>query len=322
MEVCFTSKGVKMGNNSNTPDWGNNGADWNQPQGNNADWNQPQGNNGADWNQPQGNWNNDVPDWNSNLNQNWNNPNQGNPAPNQNWGSNNAGWNNAPNQGNPNQNWNNNPNQNWGASQQAPQQPKKKKKHTVLYILLAVVVLFVIIGVANSGKTTHSSKTSSTNQSESSKSSSDKSDSSKKGNKKELAVGDSFEESNMKMTVDNIEFDWQVPSTDNEFTDAMYKPKDGFTYVKMDVTMENTGDSDKTASFTDFKLYADDNPYTERWGMAQFGVNPNGSEIAQLSAGRKMQFSLFWQVPVNATSVEVEYAPSFWSNEKILIKVK
>lgn len=308
-----------MGNNSNTTDWnndnsnwGNNGVDWNQPQGNNADWNQPQGNDGVDWNQPhgnwnqpQGNWNNNAPDWNSNQGQNWNNPNQ-------NWGNSNQNWNN-PNQGNPM------PNQNWGNSQQAPQ-PPKKKKHTILYLLLAVVVLIIILGVANSGKSdkiTHSSKTSSTSQSESSKS-----DSSKKGNKKELAIGDSFEQSNMKMTLDNVQFDWQVPSTGDEFEDSMNKPKDGYTYVKMDVTMENTGDKDEFASFTDFKLYADNNPYDQEWGLKEFGVNPNGSDFSELSAGRKASFSVFWQVPANATSVEVEYEPSFWSNEKILIKVK
>lgn len=319
-----------MSNNSNTPDWGNSGDDWNQPQGN---WNQPQGNNGADWNQPQGNWNNNAPDWNNNPGQNWNNPNQGwgnsnqnwnnpnqdNPMPNQNWGSNNAGWNNNPNQGNPM------PNQNWGAPQQAPQPPKKKKKHTVLYILIAIVVLLIVYGVATSGKsgkTTHSSKTSSSSTSASSKSDSGKSDSSKKGNKKELAIGDSFEQSNMKMTLDSVQFDWQVPSTGDDFEDSLNKPKDGYTYVKMDVTMENTGDKDEFASFTDFKLYADNNPYDQEWGLKEYGVNPNGSDFSELSAGRKASFSVFWQVPVNSTSVEVEYEPSFWSNEKILIKVK
>lgn len=244
-----------MGNNSNTPDWGNNGADWNS-------------------------------------NQNQNNPNQGNPMP----------------------------NQNWGAPQQAPQ-PSKKKKHIGLKIFLVVVVLIVIGGAPSTSKEGSSEVSSSSSSKTSSSSSSKTSSSSKsdaKGNKKELKVGDSFEESHMKMTVDNIEYDWKLPDSASEFE----QPKDDFTYVKMDVTMANTGDNDEFASFSDFQLYADNNPYDQEYGLAEYGVNPNGSDFSSLSAGRKASFSVFWQVPVNSTSVEIEYAPSFWSNEKILIKVK
>lgn len=228
--------------------------------------------------------------------------------------------------------------QNWGNPQQyfqqAPQ-PPKKKKHIGLKILFVVVVLVLITSAYSAGEDSKSpsdSKSSSTSKgisssnskssSSTSKSSSSKDSSKAKGNKKELSVGDSFEESNLKMTVDNIQYDWKVPDSGNDVTDSLYKAKDGYTYVKMDVTMKNTGDSDVFSSSTDFKLYADNNPYDQEYGMDSYGVNPNGSDFSSLSAGRKASFSVFWQVPVRSKSVEIEYEPSFWSDKKVLIKVK
>jgi len=202
--------------------------------------------------------------------------------------------------------------------QQAPQ-PPKKKKHIGLVIFGVIFVIIVMVGISSTHKDSKSSS-SSASKTEASSSSSSKVDA--KGNKKELKVGDSFEKSNMKMTIDNIEYDWQVPATDNAFSDSLHEAKDGFTYVKMDVTMENTGNKDELASFAGFELYADNNPYNKEYGMDSYGVNPQGSSFSSLSAGRKASFSVFWQVPVNSTSVEIEYEPSFWSNEKILIKVK
>lgn len=216
----------------------------------------------------------------------------------------------------------------WGESQQSFQQapqPPRKKKHIGLKIFLVIVVFMVIGGVYSAGKDSKSSSSASKKVSSADSKSSSSTGASKakvKGNKKELTVGESFEKSNMKMTLDNVQYDWQVPDSGDEFADSMSKPKEGFTYVKMDVTMENTGDSDELASFADFDLYADNNPYDKEYGMDSYGVNPNGSSFSSLSAGRKASFSVFWQVPVSSASVEIEYAPSFWSNEKILIKVK
>ena len=49
----------------------------------------------------------------------------------------------------------------------------------------------------------------------------------------------------------------------------------------------------------------------------------NGDFMADdLSAGRTVTFTSFYEVPKDAKSIELEYEPSFWSDEKIIIKVK
>ncbi len=38
--------------------------------------------------------------------------------------------------------------------------------------------------------------------------------------------------------------------------------------------------------------------------------------FGSLSSGRKISGYVYYEVPVNATSIEVEYETSFWTNKK------
>ena len=41
-----------------------------------------------------------------------------------------------------------------------------------------------------------------------------------------------------------------------------------------------------------------------------------------LSTGRKVSFSVLFEVPENAESIELEYTTNIWTSEKIIIKLQ
>ncbi len=96
--------------------------------------------------------------------------------------------------------------------------------------------------------------------------------------------------------------------SDNEFI----QPADGNKYVYATFTFENVGDSDTTVGYWDFDCYAD--------GYACDGTYPtDDSGFTQtLSAGRKIEGTVYYEVPANAEKIEFEFSPSFWSSKKVV----
>ena len=126
-------------------------------------------------------------------------------------------------------------------------------------------------------------------------------------------VGGSFEKNGLKCTVDDA---------DTEFTDyddpyGLYKPHDGKKYVKADFTFENNGKSDAYVSSLDFDCFADDESCDQSYMES---VNEFSGDT--LSTGRKVSFSVLFEVPENAESIELEYTTNIWTSEKIIIKLQ
>lgn len=96
--------------------------------------------------------------------------------------------------------------------------------------------------------------------------------------------------------------------SDNQFI----QPADGNKYVYATFTFENIGNSDTTVGYWDFDCYAD--------GYACDGmyVADDAGFTQTLSSGRKISGSVYFEVPENATEIEFEYSPSFWTSEKIV----
>ena len=115
-----------------------------------------------------------------------------------------------------------------------------------------------------------------------------------------VMVGGSFEKDGLKGTVNDADTDF----TDYDDPYGFYKPGDGKKYVKADFSFENNGKSDAYVSSADFSA----------------SVNEFSGDT--LSTGRKISFSVVFEVPVDAESIELEYTANIWSSEKVIIKLQ
>lgn len=101
--------------------------------------------------------------------------------------------------------------------------------------------------------------------------------------------------------------------SDNEFI----QPKEGYVYWRFEFKFENISDADKTvSSMADWECYADNANVDQTW----IG-NENGLD-ASLSPGRTTQGAVYFEVPANASSIELEYDINFWENNKIIFTGK
>ena len=186
--------------------------------------------------------------------------------------------------------------------------PKSKGKRIFVTIVL-VFWAIITFGMANSGNNTNDAKveTSSTESaetdSESKKESTSKEE--KKETKKEdkenakelkennLTVGSSFENDGLKITLTDANTDLQEYKNDYGWN----TPDDGMKY--------------------DFKCYADNTDCDQKYGLDDSDfINTN------LSTGRNVSLNVYFVVPVNAQSIELEYETNVWTDEKVIIKLQ
>lgn len=92
-------------------------------------------------------------------------------------------------------------------------------------------------------------------------------------------------------------------------------PKSGNKIVCLSFSVENVGSTDRHISYFDFECYADDAA-----AEAYYAVDDGLS--ATLSAGRKTSGNVYFEVPKDAQSIEVEYGTDFWSGNKAIFVVK
>lgn len=96
---------------------------------------------------------------------------------------------------------------------------------------------------------------------------------------------------------------------DNEFL----QPKDGYEYWKFEFKFENISDSDKSvSSMMDWECYADNSKVDQTW------IGDDNGLDATLSSGRTTQGCVYFEVPLGAESIELEYDINFWKSEKII----
>ena len=117
------------------------------------------------------------------------------------------------------------------------------------------------------------------------------------------AVGDVIEEGGMKITyLACAEY-----QSDNQFL----QPKDGYRYVSCEFEFENTGSADETVSAFSFDCYADG-------AACEQSYVRDDTLSATLSPGRKARGSVTFEVPVGASTVEVEYLAGFWTSSRLV----
>ncbi len=130
-----------------------------------------------------------------------------------------------------------------------------------------------------------------------------------------VKVGGSFEAKGLKVTVNDADLKYKLK--DDKY--GLYKLDDGYHYVKVDFTFENTADSgDKFVSISDFDCYADNTKCEQQYVTEDTGDFVN----ANLSSGRNVSFSTLYAVPDGVKSLELEYTSNIWTDEKVFVKLK
>lgn len=118
-------------------------------------------------------------------------------------------------------------------------------------------------------------------------------------------VGDLVETDNFRITYESA----SEYEPDNEFLQA----KDGYTYWEFKFKFENISDTDQTVStLMDWECYADNSKVDQSWIEADNGLD------ATLSAGREAEGAVYFEVPTDAESIELEYDINFWQSDKII----
>lgn len=100
--------------------------------------------------------------------------------------------------------------------------------------------------------------------------------------------------------------------SDNDFLE----PKDGYMYYRTEFEFENISDTDQVlSSLMDWSCYADDYAMEQSW---------IGDDVIDttLSPGKKVKGSIYFEVPVDAGKITIEYETNFWSEDKVVFIVK
>lgn len=92
------------------------------------------------------------------------------------------------------------------------------------------------------------------------------------------------------------------------------EPASGCHYVTLNFEFENKGSTDEYVSMYDFDCYADG----KNCDQAYFRED---NLSATLSAGRKAQGTVTFQVPDDATVVEVEFVSNIWTSSRVVFTV-
>lgn len=177
----------------------------------------------------------------------------------------------------------------------------------IIIIIIVLAVLGMAMGSGDDDSSSADSQTKSTTATTAAKK-----ETAKKAETKEkgsVKVGESFENDGLKVTAKKAEFGYDAGQ--------YFTAKDGYEYVAVDFTCENVAEKgDKYVSVSDCSCYADNSACEQQYiGDSDF-VNTN------LSPGKNVSFTAYYEVPKDAKKVILEYSASFWTDKKITINLK
>lgn len=182
---------------------------------------------------------------------------------------------------------------------------RKKQGGKLKWILIAIIVL-AIIGAATGG---NDNKNDVKKVSETTEDTTNKTTTQTEEKSNIFNVGDIVETKNFKITYESA----SPYTNDNEFL----QPKEGYEYWEFKFKFENISDTDQTVStMMDWECYADNSKVDQQW------IGDNNGLDASLSAGRSAEGTVYFEVPENAQSLELEYDISYWGNDKIIFVAK
>ena len=174
-------------------------------------------------------------------------------------------------------------------------------KHKVITFILIVIILGIIIGVNGSGDNKSQSTPVTANETSSNN------DTTAKGNAV-VNVGEEIETNDTKITF--------VSAQDYTSYKSYSAPKTGNKVVRAEVIFENISTSDIYLS--NLECYADGEKCEEYY----YADDYKSPTLESLSKGKRIKSVVYYQVPVNAKSIILEYETSVWTSKKIEFKIK
>lgn len=172
---------------------------------------------------------------------------------------------------------------------------RKKQSGKLKWIVIVVVIIIIIAAIAGSGDDdTDIKKTGEAGE-----------ESQQENIKKGYNVGDVVETDGYKITY--------ISAGQYESTNEFMQPKEGYVYWQFEFKFENISDSDKTVStLWDWECYVDNSKVDQTWVGDDSGLD------ATLSSGRETQGTIYFEVPEDAKSIELEYTLNTWDDDKII----
>lgn len=118
-----------------------------------------------------------------------------------------------------------------------------------------------------------------------------------------LNVGDTIESKKLNITYLNCFVDTSYSMFSN--------PKDGYCYITCEFEFENLSDSDEFVSILEFDCFAD--------GISCSDAYFRDDQLsATISSGRKAKGTVTFEVPTNASIIEVEYLTNYWTSNRVV----
>ena len=188
----------------------------------------------------------------------------------------------------------------------APEKKKSKKK----WIIIAVIVVLIIAALGSSGESDTSGTTiEPLSQSVSDSNTPSNAQTTTTANQSNVInVGNAVSDRQLKISYKSCNTDFQDYS---EYADV----KDGYRIVEAVFDFENISDSD--AFISGFECYADGTKCEEF-----FYVDNYSFPYESLSSGRKLtDIAIYYEVPVDAESIEIEYETNVWTEDKFIFIV-
>ncbi len=173
------------------------------------------------------------------------------------------------------------------------------KKFSSVFGIIAVILIFSLFAIGSgSDKTSVSADSASDN---------NKTTTQKADEPVKVKVGETLTTNTLKITYKS--------SADDK--GAEYFPAaSGNKIVKLTFEIENISSTDQIVSVYDFKCYSDD------VASSAYYYGDNGLSTTTLSSGRKATGNVYFEVPQNANSIDVEYETNYWSGNKAIFVVK
>lgn len=173
------------------------------------------------------------------------------------------------------------------------------KKFSPVFGIIAVILIFSLFAI---GSGSDKASVSSDSASDNSQTTTQKADEPVK-----VKVGETLTTNTLKITYKS--------SADDK--GAQYFPAaSGNKIIKLTFEIENISSTDQIVSVYDFKCYSDD------VASSAYYYGDNGLSTTTLSSGRKATGNVYFEVPQNANSIDVEYETNYWSGNKAIFVVK
>lgn len=97
---------------------------------------------------------------------------------------------------------------------------------------------------------------------------------------------------------------------------SFIQPAEGNKFIRIYFSITNNNSTDRMITPFEFKCYADN------MQMDQSIYGDETLSTATISSGRSAQGYIYYEVPKDAQSIEIEYETNWWTDKKAIFKVK